>query len=72
MLTPFSVFSFAQRCCGWGSIHHPSDTVLYSSAFFRTGSHVWLPRSKQHLWARHPYEGSRHRLVERFILASAT
>ena len=44
--------------------------VLCSSAFFRTNSHSWPRRSERHLWACHAYEGSRHRLVARFLWTS--
>jgi len=42
----------------------------YSSAFFRTDSHSWPPRSERHLQACHPYEGSRHRFVAMFLSTS--
>jgi len=53
-LTPFSSVSCAQPCRCWASIAHPSDTVLFTSPSFRTGSHAWAPRSERHWWACHP------------------
>jgi len=46
-------------------ISHPSNAALFISAFFRTDSHAWPPRSELHLQAHHSYEGSHHRLVAR-------